>query len=224
MRMHRLFSILDKLRVRRQPVAATTLAEELGVSVRTIYRDMDMLRDLGAPIHGEGGVGYLMGKGYFLPPLSFDQDELDAIVLGARLAASQGDRSLSLAANRALGKIRAVLPRASQGAYLDAPLLVYSKKKQQSTGALRYLPRLRSAIRERQRVRFNYESLSGRSSKRTLCPLGLTVFDNAWVLTGWSEERAAFRNFRPDRIQKLKVLGTFYSQPGQKLDDYLATL
>lgn len=224
MRTVRLFSILDHLRVRRQPVSAAALAEELGVSVRTIYRDMDTLREMGAPIQGEGGVGFKIADGYFLPPLRFDRDELDAIVLGMRLAEVQGDAALSGAAKRASAKIRAVLPEGERGSYLDAPLLVYSKKHKHSKGALRYLAKLRVAVRERRRVRITYEALSGRVSERTVCPLGLTVFDMVWVFTGWCEDRDAFRNFRPDRIRSLRTLGTFPRQPGRELPDYLRTL
>jgi predicted DNA-binding transcriptional regulator YafY len=220
----RLFAILDHLRVRRQPVSAAALADELGVSVRTIYRDMDTLREMGAPIQGEGGVGFRIEDGYFLPPLRFDRDELDAVVLGMRLTEAQGDHALANAAKRVSAKIRAVLPEGERGAYLDAPLLVYSRKKTQAKGPLRYLARLRVAVRERRRVRVSYEALEGRRSERTVRPLGLTVFDAAWVLTAWCEDREAFRNFRPDRIRSLRTLDTFPRQPGRELRDYLRTL
>jgi len=220
----RLFAILDHLRVRRQPVSAAALADELGVSVRTIYRDMDTLRDMGAPIQGEGGVGFRIADGYFLPPLRFDRDELDAVVLGMRLTEAQGDHALANAAKRVSAKIRAVLPEGEQGAYLDAPLLVYSKKTKQAKGPLRHLARLRVAVRERRRVRISYETAEGRRSERTVRPLGLTVFDAVWVLTAWCEGRDAFRNFRPDRIRSVRTLDTFPRQPGRELRDYLRTL
>ncbi|MGH1341668.1 MAG: helix-turn-helix transcriptional regulator [Nannocystales bacterium] len=224
MRAIRLLAILDHLRVRRQPISAASLAQELGVSVRTIYRDMDTLREAGAPIHGEGGVGYMLHEGYFLPPLKFDRDELDAIVLGMRLTEAQGDHALASAAKRAASKIRAVLPADERGHYLEAPLLVHSKKKAQAKGPLRYLGRLRVAVRERRRVRISYESLEGEESLRTVCVLGLTVFDMAWVLTAWCEERDGFRNFRADRIKSLRTLDTFPRRPGRELRDYLRTL
>ena len=85
MRTVRLFSILDILRSRRGPTSATTLAETLGVTERTVYRDMATLKEMGAPIRGEGGVGYVIERGYFLPPMHFDADELDVILLGIRM-------------------------------------------------------------------------------------------------------------------------------------------
>ena len=224
MRAVRLFAILDQLRVRRQAVSAEALAEELGVSVRTIYRDMDALREMGAPIQGEGGVGYRIAEGYFLPPLQFDRDELDAIVLGMRLTEVQGDHALASAAKRASAKIRAVLPREERGPYLDAPLLVHSSKAKHARGALRYLAKLRVAVRERRRVRIAYASLEGKASQRVVRPLGLTVFDTVWMLTAWCEERDAFRNFRADRISSLRTLDTFPRRPGRELRDYLNTL
>lgn len=224
MRTLRLFAILDQLRVRRQPVSASTLASELGVSVRTIYRDMGTLREMGAPIRGEGGVGFAIGDGYFLPPLKFDRDELDAIVLGMRLTEVQGDRALASAAKRASAKIRAVLPEAERGHHLDAPLLVYSSKKEQSGGPLRHLARLRVAVRERRRVRLVYEALNGTVTERTTCPVGLTVFDMVWVLTAWCEHRNDFRSFRVDRIKSLRMLETFPRVRGRELRDYLRTL
>ncbi|WP_049270436.1 helix-turn-helix transcriptional regulator, partial [Serratia marcescens] len=90
MRTVRLFSILEQLRGRQRPVSAEFLAQALDVSVRTIYRDMSTLQAMGAPIRGESGLGYQLEKGYFLPPLHFDANELEAIILGTRLIAARG--------------------------------------------------------------------------------------------------------------------------------------
>ena len=94
MRTERLFRLLDELRGRRHAVSAQVLAETLGVTMRTIYRDIATLQGMGAPIRGEGGVGYQLEKGYFLPPLRFDDNELDALIIGLRLAAARGDHAL----------------------------------------------------------------------------------------------------------------------------------
>src|SRR5579871_1944310 len=90
-RTTRLFKLMDALRGHRRPVTAARLAEDLAVSVRTVYRDIQTLMDLGAPVEGEAGLGYLLRPGFFLPPLMFGEDELEALVLGARWVQNQGD-------------------------------------------------------------------------------------------------------------------------------------
>ncbi|UMR31510.1 HTH domain-containing protein [Massilia sp. MB5] len=110
-RTGRLFQLMDALRGKRRPVTAAVLAETLGVSERTIYRDMQTLAELGAPLQGEAGVGYLLRAGFFMPPLMFSPDELEALVLGARWVRQQGDAGLAQAANNALAKIATATPK-----------------------------------------------------------------------------------------------------------------
>jgi len=110
-RTSRLFMLLDALRGHRRPVTATQLAEALSVSLRTIYRDVGTLIELGAPIDGEAGIGYVLRAGFFLPPLMFTEDELEALVLGGRWVERQGDAGLAQAAATALAKIATASPR-----------------------------------------------------------------------------------------------------------------
>ncbi len=222
MRTIRLFSILDYLRGKRHPVTAETLAEEHEVSVRTIYRDMGVLIDMGAPIRGEGGIGYQLEKGYFLPPLHFDYDEMDALVLGMRMIAARGDEDLSEAAVRVLGKINAVV----SGDDLDKgerALLAVSVEEDSSQ--IPFLSVLRLAIRDKEKLDLSYCDLKGNSSERIVRPLGLTVFDQVWLLTGWCENKEDFRNFRVDRLESVKTVGLkFAVEAGKEFRDYLATL
>src|SRR5438445_12959802 len=106
----RLFAIMDSLRRHRRPITADRLAKEHAVSVRTLYRDVQTLIGLGAPIDGEAGVGYLLRPGFFLPPLMFSAEELEALVLGARWVEARPDAPLALAAKSALGKIATASP------------------------------------------------------------------------------------------------------------------
>ena len=106
----RLFSVMDALRRHRRPVTASALAEEQGVSVRTLYRDIQTLIGLGAPIDGEAGVGYMLRPGFFLPPLMFSAEELEALVLGARWVEQRPDDALAGAAKNALAKIATASP------------------------------------------------------------------------------------------------------------------
>ncbi len=225
MRILRLFSILDQLRMRHQPVSAQSLAQTLQVSPRTIYRDMKTLQAMGAPVRGEGGIGYQLEKGYFLPPLHFDPDELDALVIGMGLVAARGDVPLAKAAKRASAKINAVLSNDYQGFSFNSPLLVHAEDEKSGENAVDFLSPLRSALRKRQLVEISYNDLKGHDTVRTIRPLGLTAFEKVWLLTSWCEQKSDFRNFRVDRIVALKNIGkTFPRERGRELKDYLATL
>ncbi|MHA7777619.1 helix-turn-helix transcriptional regulator [Roseibium sp. M-1] len=221
MRTIRLFSILDILRSRRGPVAAATLAELLNVTERTVYRDMATLKAMGAPIPGEGGVGYVIERGYFLPPMQFDPDELDVMLLGIRMVKARGDTAMREAAERVLGKIGAVL--SDSGRPLDRPLLAVGKAS--SAEGHEALTPLRAAIRDRRKTRLTYRDTNGKASDRVVRPLGLTAFESVWVLTAWCEMRDDFRNFRLDRIEAHEVTPErFAREKGKEFQDYIRTL
>jgi len=220
MRIVRLFSILDELRLHRQPVPAHALADKLNVTVRTIYRDMAMLQSMGAPIRGEGGIGFQLEKGYFLPPLHFDHDELDAIILGMKFVKARGDGALSNAASRAFAKINATLP--NPGSASQRHSLLLAEPNQQT---IEFLSPLRKALRKRTKLEIYYLDLSNQRSRRIIRPLGLTAFDHVWLLTAWCELRNEFRDFRVDRIQSTEPTGdTFARENGKEFTDYLRML
>lgn len=225
MRTLRLFSLLDRLRGRREPVAAEVLAGELDVSIRTIYRDMASLQAMGAPIRGESGLGYQIEKGYFLPPLSFDADELDAIMLGMRLVAAKGDSGLAEAGRRVTGKIGAVLDRDQSDRFASLPLLAVTRGSIESRKSEAHLAGLRQALRERSFIILRYLDLKEQESLRLCRPLGLVAFDDVWVLTVWCEARQDFRNFRVDRIQSFEASGKrFRPERGKRFEDYLKSM
>lgn len=220
MRTIRLFAILDKLRVHRRPVSAEVLADALGVSMRTIYRDMATLQAMGAPIRGEGGIGYQIEKGYFLPPLHFDDDELDALILGMKLVSARGDGPLKEAASRAIAKINAVLPDQDKPSCRGDFLLAHPVDD-----SIDFLSPLRSAVRKRIKLNITYLDLKDQHSNRVIRPLGLTAFDRVWLLTGWCELREDFRDFRVDRLKVVEKTGeVFARERGKEFADYLATL
>ncbi len=152
-RTSRLFLLMDALRARRRPVSAADLAAELAVSVRTLYRDVQTLVELGAPIEGEAGVGYLLRTGFFLPPLMFGEDELEALVLGARWVQRQGDAALAEAATHALAKIATASPKDLRDRIAETGLWVPAAKKSEAGFTLRPL---REAIRREHKVRIAY--------------------------------------------------------------------
>lgn len=221
MRTIRLFSILDTLRSRRSAVPAAMLADLLGVTERTIYRDMATLKAMGAPIRGEGGVGYILERGYFLPPMQFDSDELDVILLGIRMVKARGDADMRETAERVLGKLGAVLSEGERS--LNRPLLAVGKAA--SAQGQDTLTPLRDAIRNRRKVHLGYSDMQDRVSDRLTRPLGLTAFESVWVLTAWCEMRDGFRNFRLDRIKAYQITDTrFPVETGKEFQDYLKTL
>lgn len=225
MKTLRLFSLLDRLRSASVPVSADTLAEMMEVSPRTIYRDMATLQAMGAPIRGESGLGYQLEKGYFLPPLHFDADELEAVMLGVRLVIARGDEELASAAQRVSGKISSTMQAGLGDRYNSLPLRAVSKMTEENSKANLHLSFLRRAVRDRVIIKLEYLDLREKMTERTVRPLGLTMFDAVWLLTGWCESRNDFRNFRLDRISKIETVGkVFRHQNGQRFEDYLLTL
>src|ERR1700692_3323279 len=110
-RAQRLLDLIQPLRGYRRPVSGPTLAEEMGIPLRNVDRDIETLKAQGAHIDGEPGVGYVLRPGFMLPPLMFSEEEIEAMVLGPRWAAGRADAALGAAARNALAKIAAVLPQ-----------------------------------------------------------------------------------------------------------------
>ncbi|HEV8632347.1 MAG TPA: YafY family protein [Thermoanaerobaculia bacterium] len=218
-RADRLFLIIHQLRGRRV-TPARRLAASLGVSVRTVYRDVADLQLSGVPIEGEAGVGYILRKGSDVPPLMFTREELEALVVGARFTEAFAGRRLGTAARRALTKIEAVLPaelRArSERSRVLAPVVPAREELRER------LDRLHEAIDARRVVRFAYASLGGGATARDVEPLCLAFWGQAWTLGAWCRLRVDFRNFRLDRIDGLEVLDEIASDdPARGLRAYL---
>ncbi len=197
---------MQALRRRRRPVSAADLAAELGVSLRTIYRDVATLVAQGAPIEGEAGLGYILKPGFFLPPLMFGEDEVDAIILGLRLVSQRGDAALDRAADDALAKIAAILPPALEDAAATSGLLAGPGR----SGDTPHLAAIRRAIRAEEKLRLRYTDKKGVASQRTVWPVALGFFEAAEVLAAWCEMRRDFRHFRLDRIKAAEPSGERY--------------
>lgn len=176
------------------------------MSPRTIYRDIATLVAQGAPIEGEAGLGYLLKPGFVLPPLMFGEDELDAIILGLRLAAERGDPALERAAADALAKITAVLPEEMEDAAATSGLLAGPG----TSPAAPCLAIIRQAIRAERKLRLRYTDKKGASTERTVWPVALGFFEAAEVLAAWCEMRQDFRHFRLDRIIAAEPTGQRY--------------
>ena len=218
-RADRLFRIVEYLKARRQVVTAESLAKELEVSTRTIYRDIADLCTSGVPIIGEAGVGYMLDKDYLVRPLMFGVEELDALMLGAQMVESWGDRALATAARQALDKITSALPQNLQQEIADS--FLFSLPTQARPAIIIDFTALRRAIRTKNIVEFSYIREDGKKSTRRVRPLCLAFFGPVWLLAGWCEMRNDFRNFRLDRIQDMRITDErFRDEKGKRLSDF----
>ena len=213
-RSERLLALIQVLRRHRMPVSGRALAEETGVSLRTLYRDISSLQAQGAPIEGEAGIGYVLRPGFLLPPMMFSVEEIEALVLGSRWVARRADASLSVAADEALSKIAAVLPAALREELDGSTLLVGPPRARQDRIDIGLF---RAAIRNEQKVRLSYEDLSGRRSERMIWPFALGFFEEARVVAGWCELRQELRHFRADRMLEAVNTGERYPRRRQVL-------
>jgi predicted DNA-binding transcriptional regulator YafY len=221
-RADRLFQIIQLLRGRGRARTAKWLAEQLEVSERTVYRDVRDLMVAGTPIEGEAGVGYRL-RNYDLPPLMFDVDEIEALVLGAHTVQAFGDEALARAAAAALSKIEAVLPERLRPR-LGAAALFAPRADSDHLGSERLFA-VRAALGAQHKLRVRYRRADGDESQRVIRPLGAFFWGRSWTLTAWCEMRCDFRNFRLDRILTLEsTQEPFTQQPGQTLRDYLRTI
>ena len=219
-RADRLFRLVEILRS-KQLATGAWLAEQLDVSLRTLYRDIRDLGLSGVPIEGEAGVGYRLRYRLDVPPLLFDPAELEALLVGSRMVQAWGDRDLAQAATAALAKIHNVLPellrREAQQAQLFIPPQPHDRPQ--------HLTELRRAVRQRRIVRMTYKREDGELSERTLWPLGLFFWGRNWTLIGWCLLREDFRHFRVDRIEQLRLSEeTFPEQKGRRLADFFDVL
>jgi predicted DNA-binding transcriptional regulator YafY len=207
-RTERLLELLQVLRRHRRPVTGAALSAELGVSARTLYRDIATLRGQGARIEGEPGLGYVLRPGFTLPPLMFSIEEIEALVLGSRWVARRSDdRSLATAADDALAKIAAVLPDDLRREVDAATLLVGQERPHIDTVDA---GQMREAIRREHKVRIGYRDAEGRATSRTIWPFAIGFFEHARVVVAWCETRRGFRHFRLDRVGRLELTGARY--------------
>jgi predicted DNA-binding transcriptional regulator YafY len=207
-RSQRLLDLIQVFRRHRLPVSGAALAEETGVSLRTLYRDIATLQSQGARIDGEPGVGYVLRPGFMLPPLMFSEDEIEALVLGSRWVAERADNPLGDAARNALAKIGAVLPDDLRDS-LDSSSLLIGPGEPIAAGDAR-LPDIRAAIRGEMKLTIHYSDEGGATTKRTIWPVALAFFDRVRIVVAWCELRNGFRHFRTDRIATLKPTAKRY--------------
>jgi predicted DNA-binding transcriptional regulator YafY len=204
-RTHRLFHMMTALRRMPAPVRAVQLADELDVSLRTIYRDIDGLRGLGAVIDGEAGFGYTLIEDAALPPLGFENDELEALVLGLRDVAVIGDPALARAAQSALAKLTARVPP-RQARRLQHAILDVRRFKRPAPPRIN-VANLRAATWDEETISFAYTDAKGAASLREVDPLGIVYMQDTNMLMAWCHLRKDYRVFRLDRMDDLTRTG-----------------
>jgi predicted DNA-binding transcriptional regulator YafY len=218
-RADRLFDIVQALRGRRL-TTARYLAERLGVSERTIYRDIQDLSISGVPIQGEAGVGYQLAKNFDLPPIMFEQAEIEALLVGARMVSAWGGTRLAAGAERAMEKIAAILPASKRAALDTTQIFVPNFQIDKRLAAT--FDTLHEAVAAKRFAVFDYEDEAKRKSQRRVRPLALHFWGERWTLAAWCETRNDFRLFRLDRLKQLAIEENIFShEAGKTLADFL---
>ena len=213
-RAQRLLDLIQVLRRHRHPVSGQALADELGISLRTLYRDIVTLQGQGARIDGEPGLGYVLRPGFMLPPLMFSEEEIEAMVLGSRWVAKRADARLGNAARDALAKIAAVLPDDLRED-LDASTLLVASEPAAAGDA--ELATVRDAIRNERKIDIRYRDVRNVESDRRIWPFAVGFFERARIVAAWCEVRKGFRHFRTDRIVALQPTVIRYPRRRQVL-------
>ena len=214
-RSDRLFDIIQRLRTARSPMTAAAIAAELEVTPRTVYRDIATLQARRVPIEGAAGVGYVLRRGYDLPPLMFSADEVEAVLVGMRLLRRTRDPGLQQAAASVLSKLAAVLPEALRGS-LDTPPFHVSEGDAREPGAIS-LAELRVAIREANKLRITYRDASDAASERVIRPGAIEYYVEVTLVCAWCELRNDYRHFRADRIEAAEVLPDSFAADRERL-------
>jgi predicted DNA-binding transcriptional regulator YafY len=220
-RSDRLFDIIQRLRTARGPTTAAALAEDLEVTVRTVYRDVATLQARRVPIEGAPGLGYVLRRGFDLPPLMFTIEEIEAIAVGARLVSRTGDPALQDAAESVLSKVTVVLPERLRAQLAAAPFFVSASGAPVAERV--DLAEVRQAIRDERKLWIAYADEHGARSERVIWPIAVAYYVQATLVGAWCELRRDYRHFRADRITAMTVLEERYpSDNGRLMAEWLA--
>ncbi|RYE08332.1 MAG: YafY family transcriptional regulator [Hyphomicrobiales bacterium] len=221
-RPDRLFRLLQAMRVLPAPVTAARLAEETGVSLRSLYRDIDSLRAAGARIEGERGYGYRLTEDYALPPQTFERSEIEAIALGLAEVQHMGDPQLAAAATSVLAKVAATLPDDREQYLFHAVSRVYRPDRRYPQVDMELL---RRACWDEQALAISYLDKGDRPTERIILPLAIVYADRSLAVLAWCELRQDFRIFRPERMQAVALAGrSFRPRRAALLREHLAAL
>ncbi|WP_405134556.1 helix-turn-helix transcriptional regulator [Nocardia sp. NBC_01388] len=208
----RLLQLLSLLQTPRE-WPGSELAEKLGVSDRTVRRDIDRLRELGYPVEATLGVtgGYRLTAGAAMPPLVLDDEEAIAIAVGLRAAAGQAVAGIEEASVRALAKLEQVLPAKLRRRVRVIGAATATFSPAGPTADPEVLATLAATITNHERVRFAYRDAKGAESRRNIEPIGLATNQRRWYLVGFDLDRQAWRSFRVDRVESPQPTGARFT-------------
>ncbi|NVJ98034.1 MAG: YafY family transcriptional regulator [Alphaproteobacteria bacterium] len=222
-RADRLFQIVSFLQGRRMAVTAERIADEFDISVRTVYRDIQDLITTGVPINGEAGVGYMLDKSYYLPPMTFDVEELEVLMLGAAMVSSWTDHDMSVSAQTLIRKVRNALSERDRETFEGIALFAPPSRARLPWNI--NFSDIRRAVRKKQKLHLLYGDELERSTDRTVRPLSLMFIGPIWMMLAWCELRKDFRHFRLDRIKEATVTGELFEDtPETALQTYLDSM
>jgi predicted DNA-binding transcriptional regulator YafY len=223
-RMDRLLGIVTLLQSKKY-VPAEKIADKYNISVRTVYRDVKALVELGIPVSFEPTRGYFVVQGYFLPPVAFSSEEANALLLTESLVYGFADKSIQKHYSSALNKVKSVL-RSTQKEKLD--LLDNSIRMQMHPNLqlnFDYLAQLQVAISNQTVINIDYRNAKEESSKRKLEPIGLIYYAFSWHLIGWCYLRNEYRDFKLQRIQHLQLTDRLFEKKDHiSISDFMKQL
>lgn len=207
-RAEQLLNLIEEFRRRRRAVSGTDLAQALGVSIRTLYRDIASLRATGADIEGEPGVGYVLRAGFLLPTVMFTAEEVNALIVGSRWVTDRADKPLAEAARKAMARLAAIMPNELVD-HVDAQYLAVGARGSASQETID-MTAVRLAIHLERKLRIRYSDAAGKISERVIWPFFLNYYDGGRLVSAWCELRADIRHFRTDRITSLSSIAERY--------------
>lgn len=203
----RLLQLIQLLRENHHPVSACVLGDQLGVSIRTIYRDIETLNAQGAQIEGEAGLGFILKPGFLLPPMMWDANEIEALILGARWVSHIPDPPLKQAAQSILAKLQAILPQPQHRLFEQTTLYAINEWLAVNQ---QFVEHIRLATRQQKKLRIHYINEQQQISERIIWPITIGYFMDKMLLAAWCELRQNFRHFRLDRVQDCYILDAHY--------------
>jgi predicted DNA-binding transcriptional regulator YafY len=207
-RADRLFQIIQILRRTGRPVTADTLAKELEVSKRSVYRDVADLIGQRVPIQGEAGLGYILDSDFDMPPLMLTPDEVEAAVLGAQLVVQRGDPVLARAARDLIAKVATAVPERLRP-FITEPTIGAPPAHVLGTDGLD-IAKTRLRIRNGRKIKVRYRNQETQDSERIIWPVIIGYAETGRLLAAWCELRRRFRHFRTDRILSADFLEESY--------------
>lgn len=210
-RADRLFELIQVLRRASGPMTADAIAAELETGRRTIYRDIAALVAQRVPIRGEAGVGYVLDRGFDLPPLMLTTDEVEAVTLGAQWVIAHADADLARAALGVLAKVAAIVPDEMR-ALIDDPAVGTAPPRDAQPASGLDFGRLREWSRRGRKIAIDYQDAAGAPTRRVVWPFLVGYVATVRVVIAWCELRANFRIFRTDRIAGIDFLDTSYPE------------